>query len=284
MKVVLFCGGLGLRLRDYSESVPSHGAHRLPAILWHIMKYYTRTSATRLHPLLGWRGDVIKQYFLNYNECLTNDFVLSAGSRLELAPSRHPRLEHHLRRHGRHVQHRRPPEGRRALPGGDEVFLAIRRQRLRFPPPLLLRFARRSQATAAFLSVRRPDFHPCRWAPAATSSPSLGPDSDVWINGGFFVFRREIFDYIHDGEELIENPSPPDRRAQLVSLRHDGFWACMDTYKEKQQLDDMEARGEAPGSLVRPAPRRTAGVAGQAAERGARPSCPRVMTAVADLC
>src|SRR4029077_5975724 len=87
MKVVLFCGGLGLRVRDYTDHVPkpmiSIGYR---PILWHVMKYFAHFGHKDFFLCLGYRGDLIKQYFLNYDECLSNDFVLSkGGKRLELA-------------------------------------------------------------------------------------------------------------------------------------------------------------------------------------------------------
>ena len=89
MKVVLFCGGLGLRLREYSEHIPKP---MVPIgyrpILWHIMKYFAHFGHKEFILCLGYRGDLIKQFFLNYNECLSNDFVLSEGGKnVELANS-----------------------------------------------------------------------------------------------------------------------------------------------------------------------------------------------------
>jgi glucose-1-phosphate cytidylyltransferase len=251
MKVVLFCGGLGLRLRDYSESIPKP---MVPIgyrpILWHIMKYYAHYGHKDFILCLGWRGDVIKEYFLNYNECLTNDFVLSGNAGVDLRHrdihdwnitfadtgttanigTRLKAVEHYL--------------------DGDEVFLANYADNVAdFHLPDLTEFFAARQATAAFLSVRPSQtFHPVSVDGGGhVQSIRSVRESDVWINGGFFVFRREIFDYIQNGEELVVEPF---RRLiaerKLVSLRHDGFWACMDTYKEKQLLDDMEARGEAP--------------------------------------
>ena len=82
MKVVLFCGGLGLRLREYTDDIPKP---MVPVgsrpILWHLMKYYAHYGHKDFILCLGYRGDVIKQYFLKYDECLSNDFVLSGGSR-----------------------------------------------------------------------------------------------------------------------------------------------------------------------------------------------------------
>ena len=82
MKVVLFCGGLGTRIRDYSENVPKPMIHiGYRPVLWHLMKYYAHYGHTDFVLCLGYRGDVIKQYFLDYNECLSNDFVLSEGGK-----------------------------------------------------------------------------------------------------------------------------------------------------------------------------------------------------------
>src|SRR5262249_16806625 len=82
MKVVLFCGGLGMRLRDSSESVPKPMVNiGYRPILWHVMKYYAHYGHSDFILCLGYRGDVIKEYFLNYEECLSNNFVLADGGR-----------------------------------------------------------------------------------------------------------------------------------------------------------------------------------------------------------
>ena len=77
-------------------------------------------------------------------------------------------------------------------------------------------------------------------------------DADLWINGGFFVFKRGIFDVIRPGEDLVREPfSRLIEANQLTSYRHEGFWACMDTFKDKQLFDDMDARGERPWEVWR---------------------------------
>ena len=82
MKVVLFCGGFGMRLREYADNIPKPMVEiGYRPILWHIMKYYAHFGHKDFILCLGYRGDVIKNYFLNYNECVSNDFVLSKGSR-----------------------------------------------------------------------------------------------------------------------------------------------------------------------------------------------------------
>ena len=88
MKVVLFCGGLGLRMRDYADHIPKP---MVPIgsrpIIWHLMKYYAHFGHKDFILCLGWHGHVIKDYFLNYNECVSNDFVLSQGNQVQLLRS-----------------------------------------------------------------------------------------------------------------------------------------------------------------------------------------------------
>ncbi len=82
MKVVLFCGGLGTRLREHSETIPKPMVNiGYRPIIWHLMKYYSHFGHNEFILCLGYRGDVIKQYFLDYDECLSNDFTLSQGGR-----------------------------------------------------------------------------------------------------------------------------------------------------------------------------------------------------------
>src|SRR2546426_320085 len=89
MKVVLFCGGLGMRVRDLAgDHPPPKNPNGYPPLMWHVMKYYAHFGHKEFILCLGYRGDVIKQYFLNYDECVSNDFVLSGGGRkLELLNS-----------------------------------------------------------------------------------------------------------------------------------------------------------------------------------------------------
>ncbi len=119
MKVVLFCGGLGTRIREYTDTIPKP---MIPIgyrpMLWHLMKYYAHFGHRDFILCLGYRGDVIKQYFLNYDECLSNDFVLSGGGPgPDPAEPRHPGLDHQLRRHGPALQPGAAPQGGRALSG-----------------------------------------------------------------------------------------------------------------------------------------------------------------------
>ena len=115
MKVVLFCGGLGTRLREFTGEIPKPMVKiGYRPILWHLMKYYAHYGHKDFVLCLGYKADVIKQFFLNYEEWISNDFTLSKGGKeLDAREQRHRGLEHHLRRHRPARQHRRAP-GRRA--------------------------------------------------------------------------------------------------------------------------------------------------------------------------
>lgn len=118
MKVVLFCGGLGTRIRDYSETIPKPLVNiGYRPILWHVMKYYAHYGHRDFILCLGYKADAIKNYFLNYDECLSNDFTLSEGAQAATFQQRYPRLEHHLRRYRLQRQHRPATDDHRTLPG-----------------------------------------------------------------------------------------------------------------------------------------------------------------------
>lgn len=252
MKVVLFCGGLGLRLRDYSETIPKPMVTvGYRPILWHVMKYYAHYGHTDFILCLGWRGDVIKEYFLRYDECLSNDFTLhGAGAPPEL---------HHRDIHDWRITFvdtgiaasigQRLRAVREHL-AGERTFLANYADGLTdFPLPRLIDFFCQRRAAAAFLSVRPcQSFHTVRLDDEGTVERIRSVrQSEVWMNGGYFVLGQEIFDVLQEGEDLVAEPFQRLIAARrLVSMPYDGFWSSMDTYKEKQQLDDLFARGETP--------------------------------------
>jgi glucose-1-phosphate cytidylyltransferase len=258
MKVVLFCGGLGMRMREYSEAVPKP---MVPIgyrpILWHVMKYYAHYGHKDFILCLGYKADVIKNYFLDYNECLSNDFVLSKGAKnLELL-SRDiddwsitfvdtgltSNIGQRLRAVHKHLQ-------------GEEMFLANYTDGLSdVQLPSVIDSFKKTQNVACFVSVKpRASFHliDTDQNGSVKSIEHIGK-SGARMNGGFFVLRREIFNYLKDGEELVENPF---RRliaeGKLMSHPHQGFWACMDTFKERQELEDVFSRGNAPWAIWGP--------------------------------
>jgi glucose-1-phosphate cytidylyltransferase len=255
MKVVLFCGGLGTRMRDYSESIPKPMVTiGYRPILWHVMKYYAHFGHKDFILCLGYRADAIKRYFLNYDECVSNDFVLSAGGKtLELSNSDISDWRITFVDTGIDANIGQRLKAAERYLGNDEVFLANYSDNLTdFHLPNLIESFYQRNKTAAFLCVR-PSLS-CHFVSMDSGGlvqeiKSIG-DSDIRINGGYFVFKRSIFDYIKDGEELVQEPFCRLIQTQdLMAYTYDGFWKSMDTFKEKQELDDLSGKGIAPWQL-----------------------------------
>ena len=255
MKVVLFCGGLGLRLRDHSERIPKP---MVPIgyrpILWHVMKYYAHFGHRDFILCLGYKADVVKQYFLDYNEALSNDFVLSGNgngggdrSHIELLGSDihdwritfadtglQANIGQRLRAVRRHVE-------------GEDVFLANYGDVLTDAPlPEMVDDFLRRDAVAAFISVKPTyTFHVVRAGDDGTVERIDDVNAaDIWINGGYMMLRKEIFDYLDEGDELVEEPFQRlVKQNLLLTYRYEGFWAPMDTLKDQQQLESMYETG-----------------------------------------
>ena len=255
MKVVLFCGGLGMRIRDGNENTPKPMVHvgNRP-ILWHVMKYYAYFGHRDFILCLGYRADVIKNYFLSYNECLSNDFVFSKGGKhLQVLHSDMDDWTITFADTGATSNVGQRLKAVEKYLEGDEVFLANYTDNLTDLdlPRLLDHFYQRNK-TAAFLCVRPP--LSCHYV-------SLGGggliqeirtmnQSGILINGGYFVFKRTIFDYLRQGEELVQEPFHRlIAERELVGYPYEGLWKSMDTFKEKQELDELYSKGIAPWEL-----------------------------------
>jgi glucose-1-phosphate cytidylyltransferase len=255
MKVVLFCGGLGTRLKEYSETIPKPMVEiGYRPIMWHLMKYYASYGHTEFILCLGYRGDIIKNYFLNYNECLSNDFVLSEGGRtVQLLNQDISDWKITFVDTGATANiGQRLLAVRRHL-GNDELFMANYADGLSdlYLPGYVEHFQKHGKV-ASFLSVQPSQTFHVVSAAANGLVNSIAPvqEMDLWINGGYFIFRREIFDYMRPGEELVNEPFQRlIAQQQLVTYRNPGFWACMDTFKEKKLFDDMVARGDTPWAV-----------------------------------
>lgn len=255
MKVVLFCGGLGLRIREYTEGVPKP---MIPIgyrpILWHLMKYYAHFGHKDFILCLGYRGDVIKEYFLNYNECLSNDFVLSEGGRkLELVNADISDWRITFVETGMTSNIGQRLKAIEQYVAGEQEFLANYSDGLTdLPVPDQLDHFRRQDVTASFLSVRPNLSHhvvSTDRTGRVTSIEAIA-DSKMRVNGGYFIFRGDIFDYIASGEELVEQPFRRlIEKRLLVAYHYDGFWMPMDTFKDKQRLEEIYTQGGAPWQL-----------------------------------
>ena len=259
MKVILLAGGLGTRLAEFTEVIPKP---MVPIggkpILWHIMQTYAHFGHKDFILCLGYRGDIIKKYFLNYDECISNDFVISNGGKdIKLYNSDigdwtitfvDTGLNSNIGQRLKSVQH---------YLANEEVFMANYADGLTdlYLPRYLNHFVDHNK-TASFLCVKSSQsFHVVSMADGnlVTEIAPVGK-TGLWINGGFFIFKNEIFNYIQDGEELVQEPFQRliDQK-ELIAYKHEGFWACMDTFKEKQLFDDMEAKGISPWAVWKPA-------------------------------
>ncbi len=252
MKVVLFCGGYGTRLREHSGITPKPLVDiGYRPIVWHLMKYYAHFGHKDFVLCLGYRGDLIKDYFMNYMEWMSNDFTLrNGGQDVELhnvdisdwnITFVDTGLNSNLGQRLRAVQ---------SYVASEEMFLANYSDALTdLPLNIQISEFRESDAVVSFVGVQ----------PSQTlSGVEIGEggivtkveylhSSDIWINGGFFVVRNEIFGYIRDNEELVEEPFQRlIRDRKLIAHKYSGFWAAMDTFKDKKRFDKMYAAGDTP--------------------------------------
>jgi glucose-1-phosphate cytidylyltransferase len=257
MKVVLFCGGLGTRLREHSDTIPKplvNVGHR--PILWHLMRYYAHYGHKDFVLCLGYRGDLIREYFLNYNECMSNDFVLAdGGKKIELLTRdlddwRITFVDSGLQSNiGQRLQ-----RVRKYLED-DEIFLANYADGLsNLPLDEHLADFRRHSVTASFVAVPpAQSFHGVQSDDGGiVTGFGAMKDSAFSVNAGFFCLRRDIFKYMEDGDELVEEPFQRlIAKRQLAVYRYQGFWQSMDTFKDKLAFDNMDARGHCPWMVWR---------------------------------
>lgn len=252
MKVVLFCGGLGARIREYSENIPKPmvpiGSH---PILWHIMQYYSAYGHQDFILCLGYKANVIKDYFLNYKQTVGADCVVSEfGNKVEILGDRPPDWRVTLVDTGvwRNI-------GERLLAvknhiRNENMFLANYSDGLCDAPlPAMIDYFKESGKIGCFIAVRAPfNFHLTEFDKnGLVRRFRSSQEADIWINGGYFIFRKEIFDYILDGEELVLEPfNRLIKEDQLIAYKYEGFWRAMDTLRDRQVLEEMVERGEMP--------------------------------------
>lgn len=257
MKVVLFCGGLGTRLREHSNTIPKPLVNiGYRPIIWHLMRYYAHYGHKDFILCLGYRGDMIKEFFINYNECLSNDFVLTNGARdVELLGSDIQDWRITFVDTGLHANIGQRLRAVRRFVENEELFLANYSDGLSdLPLDRYLTLARERNAVASFVGVRTAQSFHAVHADATGLVSNFGRvrESEFWVNGGFFALRKEIFRYVEEGEELVEEPFQRlIREQQLFVYKYDGFWSSMDTFKDKITFDRMYARGEAPWEVWR---------------------------------
>jgi glucose-1-phosphate cytidylyltransferase len=239
MKVILFCGGLGLRLHDYSARVPKPlvPVGRQPLLL-HLMRYYAHFGHTEFILCLGHQAAAFQQYFL-----------AGEGQRAAARWQVHcvdTGPDHNL---GQRLLAVRP------YLRGEEMFLVNYADVLTdLPLPAMLAEFRRHGRVASFLAYQ--PTQSCHVVALADDGQvrSIAPigSAGLWVNAGFMVMRPAIFDYLHPGEELVEQPFQRLIAAdELMAYRYQGFWAAMDTLKDKLALDGLYAKGSPPWEVWR---------------------------------
>jgi glucose-1-phosphate cytidylyltransferase len=252
MKVVLFCGGLGTRLREHSDTIPKPlvGLGIRP-IIWHLMRYYAHFGHKEFILCLGYRGDLIREYFLNYKECASNDFTLSEGGRrVELHSTDIQDWRITFVDTGLHANIAERLVKVRKYLDGESVFLANYTDGLSDIPldQMIADFqAKNAIASCAGVTDWR-TFHSVQATKDGLATHiGASPSGEFLINGGFFILRMDIFDYIEPGDELVKEPfARLIEKRGLAVYRHSGFWHAMDTFKDKITLDRMEANGHSP--------------------------------------
>jgi glucose-1-phosphate cytidylyltransferase len=252
VKVVLFCGGLGIRMGEATQRVPKP---MIPIggrpILWHIMRYYASWGHKEFILCLGYRAEAIKEYFLTYNEAMSNDFVLSNGSRdVQLLSTDIEDWTITFVDTGMTATIGERLKAVEPFIAPDDVFLATYGDGLTDAPldDMTDRLVT-SGKTTMFLAVRPTvNMHVVRADDNGTVRQVRDiTDTDIRINGGYFVMKREVLELIQPGEELVDEPFERlIEREELIAYPYDGFWAPMDTLKDTQRLDGLWNSGEAP--------------------------------------
>lgn len=244
-----------MRIRDQNSSVPKP---MVPVgnrpILWHVMKYYAHFGHKEFIICLGYGAEAIKRYFLDYEEAVSNDFVLRRGSEREMLGTDIDdwtitfvdtgfvsEIGERLRRVKDHI-------------GDDEIFFANYADGVTdLALDTYLERFEGSDQVGGFLAVRPPQsYHVAHLD--GNAAVSLGPigEEDLWINAGYFIFRREIFEYIEEGEDLVAGAFQRlIKEKKLYAHRFDGFWSPMDTFKEQTYLDTLYKRADPPWVLWR---------------------------------
>lgn len=249
MKVVLFCGGLGTRIREYSEAIPKP---MIPLgnqpILWHVMNYYSRFGHRDFLLCLGYKANVIKDFFLEARPQAFSDCVVSGYGRVEMLDEPEEDWRVALIDTGiwRNIGERLWAV-RRYL-AEEEVFCCNYSDGLTdVDLDVMTQWFLKTGKVACFLSVRpRLTFHFADIAyDGSVRALTSAERSEIWINGGYFIFRKKIFEYMREGEDLVLEPF--DRLikdGQLIAYKHEGFWSAMDTLKDRQVLEDMVEQGK----------------------------------------
>ena len=255
MKTVILCGGYGTRIRGVADNIPKP---MIPLgdfpILWHIMKGYAAAGHRDFVLCLGYKGEVIKDFFLNY-QARTNDFTITLGK------------DRAIDYHGEHDESgwtvTLADTGLDSMTGtrvarvrhyvGDDDFLLTYGDGLAdIDYGKLLAFHRAHGKAMTVTGVRPPGRFgemECNDDGQVREFNEKPQASGGLISGGFFVCSTKVFDYLGGGPDVVLEQAPMRRMVadgEMMVYRHDGFWQCMDTYRDYRLLDDLWTGGKAP--------------------------------------
>jgi len=254
MKVVILCGGLGTRLREETEFRPKPlvdvGGR---PILWHIMKLYAHYGFREFVLCLGYRGNMIKEYFLNY-EAMNNDFTICLGKKSQIRYNdNHEEQDYFVTLAETGAESMTGGRVKRVQKyiGSESPFMVTYGDGVSDVDISKLLEFHRSHGKIATVTTFRPvsrfgilDINESNQVKNFIEKPK----SDAWASAGFFVFENGIFDYL-DGDQCVLEREPLERLAekgQLMAYHHEGFFFAMDTYREYQVLNELWKSGDAP--------------------------------------
>jgi glucose-1-phosphate cytidylyltransferase len=215
------------------------------------MRYYAHFGHKDFILCLGYKGDSIKKYFLEYDETQSNDFVLSQGGKqIDLLASDIHDWKITFVDTGLNSNIGMRLKAVQPFLAGEEMFLANYSDGVSdLPLPGAIDTFRKSEAVASFVGVvPTQSFHLVTVEDGGrVKNIRHVKDVGMRINGGYFVMRQEIFDWMKPGEELVQEPFQRLAAAgKLLAFPYDGFWACMDTFKDRQLLEDLYSQGRVP--------------------------------------
>ena len=258
MKVVLFCGGLGMRMRDGSSTAPKPMATvgERP-LLWHVMRYYAHFGHTDFVLCLGYGASAVKDFFLNYDEATSNDFVLEGCDRKVtlfktdisdwqitfVDTGLHSSIGERLRRVRRFVE-------------DEPMFMANYADVLTNAPlPDMIERFEAGDAAVSLLAVPPQSSHHAVDIDDDGVITQVTPMRDLrhWENGGYFLLRPEIFDELREDEDLVEDAIVRlVRRGRVAAYPYKGYWTPADTVKERLLLEELYQRADCPWMLWDP--------------------------------
>ncbi len=253
MKVIILAGGFGTRIAEYTDTVPKP---MVPIggrpILWHIMNRYAKFGFKDFYVALGFKAEVIKEYFLNYR-ALSSDFTVDLGSGA-VTPIDSPRVDWRVTLVETGLGTMTGGRVRRMAPFlRDEPFMLTYGDGVADVDLHALVAHHRAQQKMVTVTAVRPVARFGELSIAGTSVTDFREKPQVnsgWINGGYFVCQPEFLDMIA-GEQTVLEKEPLEQAAALGQLNaycHDGFWQCMDTKRDKDLLEQIWASGRAPWS------------------------------------